>query len=88
MPESLIAVLRKHHAAQAEERLFLGNAYKNSDLVFAHADGSPVDPWNFGSAVRDCIQRAFPDGSRGRDERGPGGANDEDGFNGEMPAVR
>ena len=26
--------------------------------MFARADGSPVDPWNFGCAVRDCIKRA------------------------------
>jgi integrase len=58
MPEALAAVLKTHHAAQAEERLFLGPAYKDQGLVFAHADGSPIDPWNFGSAVRDCIARS------------------------------
>ena len=58
MPGALAAVLKTHRAAQAEERLFLGPAYKDQDLVFAHADGSAVDPWNFGSAVRDLIQRA------------------------------
>ena len=40
------------------ETLFLGAVYKGEDLVFAHADGSPVDPWNFGRAVLDCIKRA------------------------------
>jgi integrase len=58
MPDSLSSVLKKHHAAQAEERLFLGPAYKDQDLVFTHADGSPIDPWNFGSAVRDLVLRA------------------------------
>ena len=27
-----------------KEREFLGSAYKSDDLVFARADGSPVDP--------------------------------------------
>jgi integrase len=58
MPEALAALLKSHRAAQAEERLFLGPAYKDQDLVFAHADGSAIDPWNFGSAVRDLILRA------------------------------
>jgi len=58
MPDSLASVLKIHRAAQAEARLFLGPAYKDQDLVFAHADGSPIDPWNFGSAVRDLILRA------------------------------
>ncbi len=58
MPEALMAVLRDHKAAQAEERHLLGEAYSNGDLVFAKPDGSANDPWNFGSAVQDCIKRA------------------------------
>lgn len=58
MPETLCAILRTHHAAQAKERLALGSAYQNADLVFAHADGSPIDPWNFGRAVLDCVKRS------------------------------
>ena len=58
MPESLVAVLKTHRAAQAEGRLFLGPAYKDQGLVFAHADGLPVDPWNFGRAVRDLMGRS------------------------------
>jgi integrase len=58
MSEALCAALRSHKADQAKEKLFLGGTYKDSDLVFAHADGSPIDPWNFGSAVRDCIARS------------------------------
>lgn len=56
--ETLCAVLRSHKAAQAKDRLALGEAYKDQGLVFCHADGSPIDPWNFGSAVRDCIARS------------------------------
>ena len=54
MPETLCAILKTHHATQAKERLALGSNYKNGDLVFAHADGSPISPWNFGRAVLDC----------------------------------
>ncbi len=58
MGETLCAILKSHRAEQAKERLLIGAAYKNQDLVFAHADGSPVDPWNFGRAVLDCVKRA------------------------------
>jgi integrase len=58
MPEGLCSILNTYSAAQAEEKLFLGGAYQDEDLVFARADGSPVDPWNFGRAVLDCIKRA------------------------------
>lgn len=58
MPERLCAILKTHGAEQAKEKLFLGAAYKGDGLVFAHADGLPVDPWNFGRAVLDCIKRA------------------------------
>ncbi|MGA8098896.1 MAG: tyrosine-type recombinase/integrase [Candidatus Cybelea sp.] len=42
MSDALCAVLRSHRASQAKERLALGESYKDQDLVFAHADGSPV----------------------------------------------
>jgi integrase len=58
LPDALCAILESHKAVQEEERLFLGDSYRDQDLVFAHADGSPVDPWNFGRAVLDCIKRA------------------------------
>lgn len=31
---------------------------EDGDLVFAHAGGSPVDPWNFGRAARDLLRRS------------------------------
>ncbi len=58
VPDKLCAILKSHRAEQAKGRLALGAAYKDEDLVFPHADGSPVDPWNFGRAVIDCIKRA------------------------------
>jgi integrase len=39
-----IAVLRAHRAAQNEQRLRLGSAYKDEGYVFAGATGGPLDP--------------------------------------------
>jgi integrase len=39
-----IAALRRHRARQAEERLAVGEKYADLDLVFAHVDGSPLNP--------------------------------------------
>lgn len=54
----LLAILRSHKAKQAEERLCLGAAYQDLNLVLARPDGSPVTPWNFGAAFRDLVRRA------------------------------
>ncbi len=56
--DTLCAILRTHKAKQAEARLGVGAAHKDEDLVFAHADGSPIDPWNFGRAVGGLIRRS------------------------------
>ncbi|MFY9884130.1 MAG: tyrosine-type recombinase/integrase, partial [Candidatus Cybelea sp.] len=50
--------LRTHELKQAEARLGVGTVYRDEDLVFAHADGSPIDPWNFDRAVGDLIRRS------------------------------
>jgi integrase len=39
-----VAALRAVRARQAEERLMLGPAYRDNDLVFAQPDGQPVHP--------------------------------------------
>ena len=53
----LIGILRTHKAKQAEERLLLGEAYQDLNLVFALPDGSPVAPWNFGAAFKHLVTR-------------------------------
>jgi integrase len=58
MPQPLVAILEAHRMAQKKEKAALGAVYRDEDLVFARADGSAVDPWNFGRAVLDCIKRA------------------------------
>lgn len=58
VPAKLRVILESHRAEQNKERSYFGEAYQDSDLVFARPDGSAVDPWNFGRAVLDCIKRA------------------------------
>ncbi len=57
VPTKLIAILCDHQAKQKEERETMGAVYKDDDLIFALADGSPVTPWNFGAAFRDLVKR-------------------------------
>lgn len=52
------AILAAYRARQNETRLFLGSQYKDGDLVFAPADGSPIPPWNFGAAFKDLVARS------------------------------
>ena len=54
----LVAILTEHREAQAKERSAMGTAYKDDDLVFSRADGSPIRPWNFGAAFPDLVKRA------------------------------
>ena len=54
----LLAILRAHHATQAEEKLRLGPPYNDQGLVFALPTGEPVKPWNFGSAFVDLVKRS------------------------------
>lgn len=40
----LVAALRAHHRDQAKERLLVGCAFDDQDLVFCHPGGSPLRP--------------------------------------------
>jgi integrase len=44
--ETAVDALRRHRVAQAEERLALGEAWHDLDLVFANAIGKPINPSN------------------------------------------
>jgi integrase len=44
--ETAADALRRHRVAQAEERLALGEAWEDHDLVFANALGKPINPSN------------------------------------------
>ena len=44
MPPALAILLRQYRAQQEAERILVGKSLKETDLVFAYADGSPLDP--------------------------------------------
>jgi integrase len=43
---AVVALLRRHKAAQAAEKLRAGNQWRDSGLVFTNKFGGPVDPRN------------------------------------------
>ncbi len=46
LPPELVAVLRQHRARQARERLLMGPAYEDNDLVFCQPNGRMLWPNN------------------------------------------
>ena len=53
-----VAALRAHRKRQAAERLAVGPAYTDNDLVVARVDGSPVQPSNLGQHFQRLVQRS------------------------------
>src|SRR5665647_196385 len=49
LDDHTVAVLRRHRARQATERLAWGSAYQDNDLVFAREDGLPLRPEYIGT---------------------------------------
>jgi integrase len=47
LDEATVAMLRRHRAQQAQERLLVGAGYAAGDLVFALPDGRPYHPERF-----------------------------------------
>jgi integrase len=47
-----VAALRRHHVRQAQERLALGEAWQDRDLVFPNSVGNPID-------VPSLLQRGY-----------------------------
>ncbi len=43
LPKRLVEALQRHHTAQAQERLAGGTLWEHNDLVFAQANGRPID---------------------------------------------
>ena len=44
LPPTLALLLRQHKADQELEKILVGRPLADSDLVFSHPDGSPLDP--------------------------------------------
>lgn len=58
LPSSAIEPLRKHKLLQSKERLQMGQAYMDHDLVIARVDGRPVNPRTFDDAWYRSLKRA------------------------------
>jgi integrase len=58
VPEACLAALRHHRARQAEEKLALGPAYQDHDLVFCRPDGGPIDPRTLNRAFHRVLAQA------------------------------
>ena len=56
-----LEALRRHRVRQAQERLLLGDAYADMDLVFCNPDGSPFQPSAFGQRfIRRAQEAGLP----------------------------
>jgi integrase len=58
LPPSLAILLRQHKAQQEEQRKLLGLPLSETGLVFAHLDGSPLDPSTVSHAFGKLVTRA------------------------------
>jgi integrase len=53
-----VAALRAHRARQAADRLAIGPGWRESDLVFTQADGSPIHPQRLTAWFEQAARRA------------------------------
>ena len=59
---AVVAMLRKHKAAQAAEKLRAANQWRDSGLVFTNEFGGPVDPRNLLRVIEAAAKAAGVDG--------------------------
>lgn len=69
IPPQMVPQLLEHRRAQAEERLKVGSAWRDLDLVFARPDGSPADPRSDHRAWKSLLARAGIRNARLHDAR-------------------
>ena len=58
LSEETLKTLRAHRARQLEQRLALGVAYHDRDLVFPGSDGSPQPPYRVSGAFRRFVRQS------------------------------
>lgn len=58
IPEDVCEELKRHRARQAEEKLLIGQAYKDHGLVFCQPDGQPIDPRTFNRVFNRLLRQA------------------------------
>ena len=69
IPPQMVPQLLSHRRAQAAERLNIGSAWQDFDLVFPRSDGSPADPRSDHRAWKALLDRAGIRDARLRDAR-------------------
>ena len=57
LPRLAVSALKAHRASQNGERLRLGTAYEDQDLILARADGSPWPPSQFSSEFARLVKK-------------------------------
>lgn len=57
MPSNVISLFRQHRAEQLQNKMKLGDLWKNSDRLFTTWDGQPGYPWWPGSWFKKFLQR-------------------------------
>jgi integrase len=71
IPADILEELQRHKARQAQERLLLGQAYKDYGLVFCSAIGTPLEPVDFYRRFVRLLRQAGLPARRFHDARQP-----------------
>jgi len=58
LPPSLTLLLREYGVKQEGQKILLGKSLTSDDLVFAHPDGTPLDPATVGHTFSDVLKKA------------------------------
>jgi len=58
MPPSLAILLRQYKEEQETQRILIGKPLTDSDFVFAHLDGKPLDPSTVTYAFAKIVRKA------------------------------
>lgn len=69
LPNELVPVLRAHQEVQQIEQMVAGDGWAEHDLVFARADGRPIDPRDDYDDWKDLLKAAGVRDARVHDGR-------------------
>lgn len=74
IPPELVPLLRAHRAVQLAERLHAGSVWEDHDLLFAQANGRPIDPRDDWEEWKTVLRAAGVRDARVHDGRHTAGA--------------